>query len=504
MVMTDWFAGKNAVEQMAAGNDLLMPGNLTQKDAIVAAVNNNTLPLSTLDENVERILNLVLKSPTFLGVKYSNKPDLQKNAAISRKVAADAMVLLKNEAALPLATGKKVAVFGNTSYNMIAGGTGSGDVHKAYMISLNQGLENAKYAVDAALTTTYKAYSIAEKAKQPKPRTPFDPIVAIPEMPIDAALATKMATDNDVAVITIGKNSGEFADRTLDIDFNLTAAETAMINTVSQALRAKGKKIIAVLNIGGVIETASWRDKVDAILLSWQSGLETGNAVADVLSGAVNPSAKLATTFPINYKDEASSKNFPGKELVTNDNKPASMIESKPAEITYEEGIYVGYRYFNTFNVKTAYPFGFGLSYTNFSYGDVKLSATNFKDKITATITITNTGKVAGKEVVELYLRAPDRKLFKPDMELKAFGKTNILKPNESQTMTFTLTANDLVSFNTATSSWMAEVGTYTMKIGASSADIKKTATFTLDKDLELEKVNKVLVPKVQITEIRK
>ncbi len=504
MVMSDWFGGDNAVEQMAAGNDLLMPGNLPQKDAIIAAVNNKTLPLSILDENVDRILTMVKKTPTFLGYKNSNQPNLQQNAALSRKVAADAMILLKNEATLPLGVGKKVALFGNFSYDMIAGGTGSGDVHKAYMISLDKGLENGKYAVNASLSTSYKTYSVAEKAKQPKPLTPFDIKVAIPEMPINAALAGEMATQNDVAIITIGKNSGEGGDRNVDADFNMMAAEMAMINTVSMAFHAKGKKVIAVLNVGGVVETASWRDKVDAILLPWQTGLETGNAVVDVLSGAVNPSAKLATTFPINYKDESSSKNFPGKELKANSEAQKGLFSNSPSEITYEEGIYVGYRYFNTFNVKTAYPFGFGLSYTNFTYSDVKLSSTNFKDKITATVTVTNTGKVAGKEVVQLYLRAPDRKLFKPDMELKAFGKTNILKPNESQTMTFTLTANDLGSFNTATSSWMAEVGTYTVKIGASSADIKQTATFTLDKDLELEKVHKVLVPKVQINEIRK
>ena len=505
MVMSDWFGGDNAAEQVVAGNDLMMPGNLPQKDAIIAAVNNKTLPVGQLDENVERILNMVQRTPTFQGYKYSNKPNLQQNAALSRKAAADCMILLKNEATLPLGAGKKVALFGNFSYDMIAGGTGSGDVHKAYMISLDKGLENAKYSVNYSLSATYATYSAAEKLKLPKPQTPFDIKVAIPEMPIEAALAQKMAEDNDVAIITIGKNSGEGGDRKVETDFNMTAAETAMINAVSTAFHAKKKKVIAVLNVGGVVEVASWRDKVDAILLPWQTGLETGNAIVDVLSGVVNPSAKLATTFPMNYKDESSSKNFPGKEVGGDNTKAAfSLMSNSPSEITYEEGIYVGYRYYTTFNVKPAYPFGFGLSYTNFTYGDVKLSATNFKDKITATITITNTGKVAGKEVVELYLRAPDRKIFKPDIELKGFAKTNLLQPNQSQTLTFTLTANDLASFNTATSSWVAEVGTYTVKIGASSTDIKKTATFTLDKDLELEKVHKVLVPKTQINEIRK
>ncbi len=309
----------------------------------------------------------------------------------------------------------------------------------------------------------------------------------------------------DVAIITIGKNSGEFADRQLAIDFNLTEGESALIDNVSKAFHAKNKKVVVVLNIVGVIETATWRDKADAILLSWQAGQETGNAIADILRGSVNPSAKLPTTFPINHSDEASSKNFPGKELaLVDDGKPKRFFDGKPSEAVYEEGIYVGYRYFNTFNVKTAYPFGFGLSYTNFTYSNLKLSATAFKDKITATVTVTNTGKVAGKEVVQLYLRTPDRKLSKPESELKAFGKTKLLLPNQAQTLTFTLSVHELASFNTAISSWIADAGTYTVKIGSSSIDTKQTATFTLDKDIVTEKVHKVLVPKMDIKEIRK
>ncbi len=505
MIMTDWFGGKDAVEQMKAGNDLLMPGTTPQKQAIIEAVKDKRLTMSQLDANIERILTMVLKSPTFLNYKYSDAPDLKNHAVVSRKAATEGMILLKNDNALPLATPKKVALFGNTSYALIAGGTGSGDVYKAYMVSLDKGLTDANFKINSDLTAAYNTFMVAEKAKQPKPRTPFDPKIAVPEMAFEANKLNQLASENDVAIITIGKNSGEFADRQLAVDFNLTEGENALINAVSTAFHAKNKKIIVVLNIGGVIETVSWRDKVDAILLSWQAGQETGHAIADILRGAENPSAKLPTTFPINYSDEASSKNFPGKELpFVDDGKPRMMFDGKPSEAVYEEGIYVGYRYFNTFNVKTAYPFGFGLSYTNFTYSNLKLSATAFKDKITATVTITNTGKVAGKEVVQLYLRTPDRKLSKPDGELKAFGKTKLLLPNQSQTLTFTLTANELASFNTAATAWMADAGTYAVKISSSSVDTKQTATFTLDKDIVTEKVSKVLVPKMDIKEIRK
>ena len=178
-------------------------------------------------------------------------------------------------------------------------------------------------------------------------------------------------------------------------------------------------------------------------------------------------------------------------------------MRGKPSEVTYEEGVYVGYRYYNTFHVKPAYPFGYGLSYTNFKYGKLALSTPNFAKKITASLTITNSGTVAGKEVVELYISAPGKALDKPAEELKGFAKTKLLKPGESQTITFPITAEDLASFDTPSSSWVAEAGTYTIKVGASSEDIKQTASFTLAKEIVTEKDNKVMVPKVQISELK-
>jgi beta-glucosidase len=370
------------------------------------------------------------------------------------------------------------------------------------MISLDKGLTNANYTVHQTLSETYKTYFKAGKAKLPPLASPFHPHTAVPEMPMDAALAQKMALENDIAILTIGKHSGEFVDRNLDKDFNLTSAEKATIETVSKAFHAKGKKVVVVLNIGGVIETASWRDKVDAILLAWQGGEESGNAIADILRGTVNPSGKLATTFPITYQDEASTKNFPGKVITALPNK-MTLADSDPAEVTYEEGIYVGYRYFNTFKVKPAYAFGHGLSYTNFTYSGLTLSANTFTEPIKVNITVTNSGKVAGKEVVQLYLSAPTQLLNKPESELKAFGKTKWLQPNESQMLTFNLTAADLASFNPALSAWIADAGTYTVKIGNSVLDIKDKATFTLAKSQELAKTHRILLPQKQIKELK-
>ncbi len=262
-----------------------------------------------------------------------------------------------------------------------------------------------------------------------------------------------------------------------------------------------------ILNVGGVVETASWRDLPDAILLAWQGGQETGNSIADILSGKVDPSGKLATTFPMKYADVPSAGSFPGKELPTEqsaDQGPmAAFQRSRPAEVTYTDGIYVGYRYYETFNVKPAYEFGYGLSYTNFEYSNMKLSSTKFSKTLTVRVDVKNTGSVTGKEVVELYLSAPATKLDKPAEELKGFAKTKLLQPGESQTMTFTLTSRSLASFDTPSSTWVAEAGKYVVKIGASSEDIRQSASFTLARDLKVKKVTVSLVPKEVINELK-
>ena len=508
-VMTDWFGGKDPVAQMKAGNDLLMPGTPQQAQTIISAVEHDSLNIKVLDENVERMLNIILQSPAFKGYKFSNKPDLVKHAALSRTAAAEGMILLKNnDAALPFSKSKKnIALFGNNSYDLIAGGTGSGDVNKAYTVSLAQGLSAAGYGVNNDLKNMYTGYLAAEKIRHPKKgffEEFMHPTPPIAEFVADNNLIAQKATEADIAVIAIGRNAGEGSDRKLPGDYFLNDTERILIKTVANAFHARNKKVVVVLNTGGVIDVAAWRDDADAILMAWQPGLEGGNAITDILSGKVNPSGKLATTFPADYKDVPSAKSFPGKEFP--EQAVAGMFGMKqiPAEVTYEEGIYVGYRYYNTFNVKPAYEFGYGLSYTNFTYSNLTLSSASFNGKLTATVTVTNSGKVAGKEVVQLYISAPSNKLAKPSEELKAFAKTELLLPGKSQTIKFTIDANDLASFDTNTTSWIAEAGRYTLKAGASSADIKKTASFQLSKDIVTEKCNKVMVPQVEINELKK
>jgi beta-glucosidase len=492
-VMTDWGGGRDPVAQMKAGNDLLMPGRPEQSKQIIEAVQSGALPISVLDQNVARILNILLQSPAYKNYKYSNKPDLTAHAQIARSAAAQGMVLLKNENnALPLKTAKSIALFGNASYDLIAGGTGSGDVNKAYVLSTAQGLTNAKYHLDENLKDAYENYLKQEKAKQPSNRSFFTASRQISPMPLDAGLIEISAARSDVALITISRNAGEGADRKLDGDFYLTEQEKGMMKSIADAFHAKGKKAIVVLNIGGVIEVASWRNGVDGILLAWQPGQEGGNAIADVLSGAVNPSGKLATTFPMEYADVPSAKNFPGTPI------------EKPQQVVYEEGIYVGYRYYNSFKVKPAYEFGYGLSYTSFDYSKLKLSASSFKDQLTASITATNSGSVAGREIVELYISAPAQKMDKPESELRAFAKTKLLQPGKSETLTFIIQASDLASFDSKDSCWTAEAGKYVVKIGSSSLNIKQSATFTLPEDKAVEKTSKALAPQTAIKEFRK
>jgi len=505
-VMSDWFGGKNAVEMISAGNNLLMPGTPPQKKAILEAVKNGKLEEKVLDQNVTEILNVILLTPTFKGYKFSDNPSLKDNAKIAREAASESMVLLKNDGkALPITAGTKLAVFGNNAMDLIAGGTGSGDVNKMYTVPLVDGLFRAGFSMNTDLYLSYKKYLETEQGKRPK-KSPIEelmsPSIPIPEMNVSNEDILKAAGNADIALIAIGRNAGEGTDRKEKDDYYLTEKEKSLINDVAAAFHAKQKKVIVTLNIGGVVDLAQWRDQVDAILLVWQPGLEGGNAMADVLSGKVNPSGKLATTFPTAYKDDITAKNFPGIEFK---DRPVTGLfgqKSYEAEVVYEEGVYVGYRYYNTFGIKPAYEFGYGLSYTDFSYGNLKTSAPVIIDKLQVSVTVTNSGSVAGKEVVQLYVSAPNNKLDKPAAELKAFAKTKLLQPGESQEIIFIISPADLASFDTKTSSWIADAGNYTARIGTSQKTVL-SSTFKLGKDVVIEKVNKVLVPKEPINELK-
>ena len=497
IVMTDWGNKAGTVKSAKAGNDLMEPGNQNEIDRIIAGVEDGTISREELDRNVRNMLNYIVRTPHFKGYKYNNAPDLKAHAAVARKAAGEAMVLLRNENALPLAGNEKVALYGVSSVDFVAGGTGSGDVNKAYVVNMVEGMENAGFTLDKSLKEYYMAYKSYEKAKKGLNSNAFSWFFSskLAEVEIPDAAIQNQAKANDVAVVVLGRNAGEGSDRKMMDDFELTSIERELLQRVSASYHALGKKVVVVLNVGGVIETNSWKSLVDAILLPWSPGQEGANAVADVLTGKVNPSGKLPMTFPVNFMDHPSSANFP-----YNYDASASRgfswgpkIPKKDVDYTqYEEGIWVGYRHFVTRDVAVSYPFGYGLSYTRFSYSKPVVRAS--ADGFTATVTVTNTGSVAGKEVVELYVSAPAGGLEKPARELKAFGKTGELKPGESQVLSLKVSAYELASFNEATSAWEAAAGTYNVQFGASVEDIRCTAPFSLKKSQSWP-VHNVLAP---------
>jgi beta-glucosidase len=515
-VMTDWFGGKDGAVQMWAGNDMLQPGKQAQFDSIVAGVKSGKLAEADLDRNVQRILNLVEKSPRYQGYQYSNKPDLKAHATVTRQSAAEGMVLMKNNATLPFNQAvKNVALYGNTSYEFIAGGTGSGNVNHAYVVSLLDGMKNGGYAVADNLKQAYQQYwsdyhkareaEIAEIEKTDKQKAMmmrFLPAGLPAEKLFTTAELEAQAAQADIAVLTIGRISGEFFDRKSS-DFNLSDSERKLITQVCDTYHKAGKKVVVLLNIGGVIETASWNALPDAILCAWQAGQEGGNSVVDVLSGKQSPSGKFTMTWPVKFSDAYSSKNFPVDKTAKLDfMNTVERGNVKNVDWTdYEEDIYVGYRYFDSFDVPVSYPFGFGLSYTTFEYADAKVAEKDGNYEVS--VTIKNTGDHEGKEVVELYIAAPDSKAAnKPAKELKAYAKTKNLKPGESETLKLCVSAADLASFDEAASAWVVAEGEYQFLIGASSQDIKVSMPAAVK--AQTTKVNDVMKPQVQINRLKR
>ena len=519
MVMSDWNAGTDAVTSMKAGNDMLQPGQDRQYKAILEAVQNGTLDEAVLNRNVKRILEMVVKCHTFDNYKYANETNLKAHAQVDRTIGAEGIVLLDNQSALPLAANiKNVALYGTTSYDMVPAGMGFGSTGVGYYcVSMVEGMRNAGYTVDANLIKKYKKH-LADEQKRlyPKGRPPFSltPLKRAEEFVPTAEELAAQVKSNDVAILTLGRTSGEASDRRVE-EFYLKDNETALIKQVAEAYHAAGKKVIVILNICSPVETASWKNTVDAVICAFQPGQEVGNSVADVLTGKVNPSGHLPMTFAIKYGDAPSDANFPydyefkmpsfamgsGMNFESKEKK-----EEKPKEAVrnvdytnYEEGIYVGYRYFDTFGKEVSYPFGHGLSYTTFSF-DVVSSGIN-GDKCEMKVSVKNTGNCAGKESVQLYVKAPAGGLEKPAKELKAFAKTKLLQPGESEVVTLSWNLMDMASFNEKSCSWELAKGTYQWMAAASSADVRCTVSQKVAKAQKV-KVHDAMKPAYKITQL--
>lgn len=510
IVETDWIGKREDLpveQEVAAGNDLMMPGYPAQVKDIVNAVKSGKLDVNDVDRNVRRMLEYIVKTPRFRGYKYSGEPDLKAHAAITRQSSTEGMVLLKNNAALPIRGLKTVALFGVNSYDFMSGGLGSGAVNVGYSVDMVTGLKNIGVATTPQLTEIYQNYVKYAKAKLKADKNPMMWFLNQGQPKLDEIDITERCVANeepkaDAAIITIGRQAGEGMDRQINGEFNLSKTEQDMIFRVSDAFHAKGKKVIVIINSGSVMETASWRDRVDAILVAWQPGIEGGNSVADILTGKVNPSGKLTMTWPIAATDHPSTANFAKEyDMYTYKNMEGWGKGNIPGVdfSNHEEDIYVGYRYFDTFKKDVAYPFGFGLSYTTFEMGKPSVKA-NGKN-IEVSVTIKNTGKVAGKQVAQVYVTAPKGAYEKPAKELKAFGKTRELKPGESQTLKMTLEKRDLASFDEANSQWKVDAGNYLFQVGTDVESIKGTATLKVAE--YTEKTSSACAPNVQLNYLK-
>lgn len=485
LVMSDWGAGYDTAAQIRAGNDIVQPGEDKRYAELLQAVKDGSLSMEALDRSIERILRLALGTNRHKGIPYSEAPDLKASAKVSQTVAQEGIILLKNnKETLPLAKKGDVALFGVTSYDFIAGGTGSGDVNRPYVINLLQGLTNEKVNLNKEVTYFYEAYMADEKQRCDRINGnngwQIDRERAIEV--VHSELIEKAAQASDCAIITLGRVFGEGKDRNYHYNYLLSNDELRLIDQVSKEFHAKGKKVSVILNIGGLIDVNAWADKVDAILLCWLPGQEGGNAVASVLTGKINPSGHLPATMSKDYFQEPSAPNFP----ILYADKPFNysfyrQLDGSVRDLIkdidytkYEEGIYVGYRYFNTFKKSAiAFPFGHGLSYTDFDFKKMEVVPAQGGWKVM--VTVENVGKVKGKDVVQLYVKAPGKDMDKPARELKGFAKTPDLNPGEICTVEIFVTQESLASYDEGAKAWVVEKGTYDFIAAKDASDNSKT-----------------------------
>ena len=504
LVMTDWNGGYDAAAQVAAGNDLMMPGQYAQYKAIVDGVTSGKLAEADLDRCVKRVLELVVRTPRFQGYKFSNKPDLEAHAKLTREVAAEGMVLLKNDnLTLPLKS-RKIALFGSNAYNFIAGGAGSGNVNRPYVVDLRDGLLGNGITLYEPLDTRYQKH-IESEHKRLAPQKALRKWYVYDLRPTElqrphAHIIEAAQSDAEVAVISIGRHSSEAFDRHIERDFLLCPDEEALLTAVSREFHKVGKKVVVILNICSPMEIASWRDKVDAVLVCWMPGQEGGNSVADVLLGKVSPSGKLPTTFPINYDDVSSAKNFPRNvpenglnQSRFNISTVGKIYDVKNIDYTnYEEDIYVGYRDFATRKAEVAYPFGFGLTYSQFEMSDMKVEES--RDGFKVSCVVKNVGNFPAKQVVQLYSSELAPEVDRPSIELRGYKKTPLLKGGESAVVEIVIGRCDLMTYNEKAAAWKLTKGNYDLSLGFDSQNLPLKQRITISKEL-LKPVSTAMAP---------
>ena len=401
-----------------------------------------------------------------------------------RRIAGECMVLLENDGVLPLSGPQKVALYGNGARATVKGGTGSGEVNSRYSVSVEQGLEEAGFEIttkqwlaeqDRVIQEEFGAY-MADVHQRAEAMGIPDFFVMFNEHFIPKALAPFQHAEGDLAIYVLGRNSGEGSDRYAEEgDYELTQAEVALLTALGRSY----KKVIVLLNLGGVINAATLKaiPGISAILLISQSGNMGGHIVADVLLGKSIPSGRLTDTWAEKYMDYPSSATFSHNNGNWNDEY-------------YTDGIFVGYRYFDTFNVKPLYPFGYGLNYTTFT--TEALGASADEKQVSVTVKVTNTGAFSGREVVQVYGSAPRAGLEKPMQVLCGFGKTRLLQPGQCQELKVSFDLTNLESYDPAKAAYVLEAGEYVIRVGVNSRNTHVAALVRLDETVETKKVRNI------------
>lgn len=477
LVTSDWGAGGGLVNMLKVTNDMFsgtgdLAGDIKR---ITDAMENGDISEEEVDACLEHIFNYILKTNAYTKKNAGETGKVgepAKRAAESRKAATEGIVLMKNDNALPFKKGN-VALFGNASYKAQIYGWGSGRCDTVNAVS------SLKTAVEERDGLTLNAAAAAKYENMIEPLPIFadgvdNPVDDQNEIEIDVETAKKAATESDIAIYAFMRHVAEGTDsQPLRGDYLLNDVEREAIENLSEAFHAAGKKLVVVINSGLQIEMASWEKLADAIIYIAYPGEQLGNATFDIITGDVNPSGKLAATWPVRYADTPQADCFPGSRLKT----------------CYCEDIYVGYRYYETFGVPVSYPFGHGLSYTTFDMSDFTAKKLD-NDEIELTLKVTNTGNVAGREVAEFYVTIPDGVNEHPAVELCGFKKTKLLNPGESEVVKVLVTDEELQTYVTDGAKWIREAGVYKFSARKNAHD----TIMTQELDLGAEKLVKQVV----------
>ena len=487
-VMSDWEASGARVQSVNAGNDMYCGSPKPEEEAkvIFDAVKNGKIKESQVDFCCENILSVAAKCEVMTRKRVSkqitNKPEKYESI---RRVGAESMVLLKNDNATLPFNNKKVAMFGNASYVTEHCGYGACYVYASDFVSIYDGLA----AVDgiSVYRTAAKMYDGVKQHEAVVNSQLINPANDPLEVRVTEDIAREAAANSNIAIFTISRISREGVDHMDSIgDYYLNLTEREAIENLSREYHAKGKKLIVLINTGNPIEVESWKDLADAIVYIGLSGEQIGNSVADLLTGKENFSGKLTSTWPLDYTYTPASEYFPG---------------NSETAIFYED-IYVGYRYYTTFDVDVSYEFGYGMSYTTFEYSD--FNVTKNGNEYELSVKVKNTGDTAGKEVVQFYVSKPDGKNEQPKIELVGYGKTPVLNPGEEAVITSTVTYDELKTYYVDSSDWIIEQGTYKFSVGASVEDIKASSDVTVDSEILVLDVENISGPRVDFTPLSK